>query len=120
MMYVLHVFAGGRTETGVRLHGETLKSGCITTRLWTRFVHHARGFAWLIYDTTNCVCAPADFTTVLLCHVCSWTGSRWGPSRSTLAPAAHAKAAQLGQKLSMGLEAAYQVRTCTNARFTPY
>ncbi|CAM9369821.1 unnamed protein product [Ectocarpus sp. 8 AP-2014] len=32
----------------------------------------------------------------------------WGPSRSTLAPAAHAKAAQLGQKLSMGLEAAYQ------------
>ncbi|CAN0504720.1 unnamed protein product, partial [Ectocarpus sp. 12 AP-2014] len=28
----------------------------------------------------------------------------------TLAPAAHAKAAQLGQKLSMGLEAAYQVR----------
>ncbi|CAM9685156.1 unnamed protein product [Pylaiella littoralis] len=32
----------------------------------------------------------------------------WGPDRSTLSPAAHTKAAQLGQKLSMGLEAAYQ------------
>eukprot|EP00752_Nemacystus_decipiens_P012159 g10778.t1 len=32
----------------------------------------------------------------------------WGPEASTLSPAAHAKAAQLGQKLSIGLEAAYQ------------
>lgn len=38
-----------------------------------------------------------------------WTPGRWGPEASTLPPAAHAKAAQLGQKLSIGLEAAYQV-----------
>eukprot|EP00903_Cladosiphon_okamuranus_P017102 g15757.t1 len=32
----------------------------------------------------------------------------WGPEGSTLPPAARAKASQLGQKLSIGLEAAYQ------------
>lgn len=41
-----------------------------------------------------------------------WTGGRWGPEGSTLPPAAHSKAAQLGQKLSIGLEAAYQVSVC--------
>lgn len=46
---------------------------------------------------------------VLLRYVMIWTGVRWGPDGITLAPAAHSKAAQLGQKLAMGLEAAYQV-----------
>ncbi|CAM9204796.1 unnamed protein product, partial [Hapterophycus canaliculatus] len=37
----------------------------------------------------------------------------WGPDDCNLAPAAYSKAAQLGQKLSMGLEAAYQ--TCAES-----
>ncbi|CAM9826608.1 unnamed protein product [Ascophyllum nodosum] len=39
----------------------------------------------------------------------------WGPSGNTLSPAYRAKAAQLGKKLSMGLEAAYQecAENCT-------
>lgn len=45
----------------------------------------------------------------MLFHVSLSTGARWGPEESTLCPAARTKAAQLGQKLSMGLEAAYQV-----------
>lgn len=43
-------------------------------------------------------------------HVCGmWTVPSWVPSDSSLSHVANAKAAQLGQKLSMGLEAAYQV-----------
>lgn len=44
-----------------------------------------------------------------LCCMLVCTDDRWAPHRSDLAPAAQAKAGQLGQKLSMGLEAAYQV-----------
>lgn len=56
---------------------------------------------------------PLSFALVPLIDM--WTRGRWGPKGSTLPPAAHAKAAQLGQKLSIGLEAAYQV----SARFIP-
>lgn len=65
--------------------------------------------AALIGSKPNCLCLRRT-STVCLARVPlldMWTHGRWGPE-STLPPAAHAKAMQLGQKLSIGLEVAYQ------------
>lgn len=52
--------------------------------------------------------APVRSDNVWLFGMCN--GDRWEPSGNARGLAAHAKAAELGQKLSIGLEAAYQVQ----------
>lgn len=52
------------------------------------------------------------FSHFLLCCVSlvDASGGSWGPKETSLCPADYLKAANLGQKISMGLEAAYQVQ----------
>lgn len=56
---------------------------------------------------TACCLFPLFPKNLLLLGMCN--GDRWGPSGNIRDPAAYAKAAELGRKLSIGLETAYQV-----------